>query len=203
MQDLRRTLSGVPSCALESSRAGWVWVAVLSSTNKFGWTLISICTPRDVCVSTALAPLPLFVGSGGLFVVVPVYAHSNLQYCLSPSQSHVSFFCWHLRTGLLVPFSLGWRICIDTGVWLMIFESGCVICMDTGVVAVVSTSPFSCPTTDKNCQCSSLSAGNKSDWPTRLQHSSTTLQVHQSKSPYPLFPSPWCRSVQKPLRFPL
>ena len=72
----------------------------------------------------------------------------------------------------------------------MIFGSGCVICMDTGVVVVVSTSLFSCPTTDKNCQCSSLSAGNKSDWPTQLQHSSTTLQAHRSKSPYPLFLSP-------------
>jgi len=72
----------------------------------------------------------------------------------------------------------------------MIFGSGCVICMDTGVVVVVSASLFSCPTTDKDCQCSSLSAGNKSDWPTQLQHSSTTLQAHRSKSPYPLFLSP-------------
>jgi len=52
MRDLHRTLSGVPSCALESSHAGWVWVAVLSSTNEFGRTLISICAPRDVCVAT-------------------------------------------------------------------------------------------------------------------------------------------------------
>jgi len=52
MQDLCRTLSGVPSCALESSRAGWVQVAVLSSANKLRQTLIGICAPRDVCVST-------------------------------------------------------------------------------------------------------------------------------------------------------
>jgi len=38
MQDLCRTLSGVPSCALESSHAGWVCVAVLSSTNEFKQT---------------------------------------------------------------------------------------------------------------------------------------------------------------------
>ena len=54
MQDLCRTLLGVPSCASESSRVGWVWVAVLSSANKFRQTLISICAPRDACVSTAL-----------------------------------------------------------------------------------------------------------------------------------------------------
>jgi len=53
MQDLHRTLSGVPSCTSESSHAGWVWVAVLSSANEFGRTLISICAPRDVCISTA------------------------------------------------------------------------------------------------------------------------------------------------------
>jgi len=52
MQDLRRTLSGVPSCALESSHAGWVRVAVLSSANELGRTLIGICAPRDTCVST-------------------------------------------------------------------------------------------------------------------------------------------------------
>ena len=48
----RRTLSGVPSCASESSCVGWVQVAVLSSTNEFGRTLIGICAPRDACVST-------------------------------------------------------------------------------------------------------------------------------------------------------
>ena len=52
MQDLRRTLLGVPSCASESSRAGWVRVAVLSSANELGRTLIGICAPRDTCVST-------------------------------------------------------------------------------------------------------------------------------------------------------
>ena len=57
MWDLHRTLSGVPSCASESSRAGWVRVAVLSSTNELGQTLIGICTPRDVCVSTPVHTL--------------------------------------------------------------------------------------------------------------------------------------------------
>ena len=57
MQDLRRTLSGVPSCTSESSHVGWVWVAVLSSASEFGWTLISICAPRDMCISTTSAQL--------------------------------------------------------------------------------------------------------------------------------------------------
>ena len=52
MRDLRRTLSGVPSCTSESSHAGWVRVAVLSSANELGQTLIGICAPRDTCVST-------------------------------------------------------------------------------------------------------------------------------------------------------
>jgi len=69
MQDLRRTLSGVPSCTLESSRAGWVRVAVLSSANELGRTLISICAPRDACISTAVdasAWLPLTFGTSQL-----------------------------------------------------------------------------------------------------------------------------------------
>jgi len=54
MQDLRRTLLGVPSCTSEHCCAGQVWVAVLSSMNKFRRILIGICAPRDVCVSTPL-----------------------------------------------------------------------------------------------------------------------------------------------------
>jgi len=76
---LRRTLSGVPSCILESSCVGRVQVAALSSANKSRQTLISICAPRDASVSTLWLQLD-----------VPYYSYLQLLFsCLHINIIHI------------------------------------------------------------------------------------------------------------------
>jgi len=113
MLDLYRTLLGVPSCASESSHAGWVRVAVLSSTNGFRQTLISMC------ISTLLEHLHLLqrdcIVHNCTQVLAPIrlhndqVAHPDIECEVSQvEQVHVSGFEHD---------NVEWPGCWDGGQW--------------------------------------------------------------------------------------